>query len=572
MASEIDDLRCRAEELASIATGRPEADRAQVLVDRLRAGRFVVAFVGEFKRGKSTLVNALLGEEIVPSGVLPLTAVATEIRYGQSAALVNFLDGTQRAIEVGQLAGYVTETANPRNELGVERVEVHGRWKLLESGVVFVDTPGIGSVYLHNTEAGQAALLEADGAVMVLSADAPLSEQERELLSVLAIRQSPTFFVLNKADHLSVDELEEVRAFIEEILSELFGRAESVFAVNARSALLAKLDGRARAGEQGVQFDAFASKFESFVVDDLVGARAATARTELQRLGNSLRDGIALEQAALNVEAVDLERLVQQFASEADRQRVAFGDDRTLLARDVARLLDEIGSRLVVFAPEASAKHAPDLAEVASTAPRRRLPDELRAAVEASVRASFEEFRISEASRVEAAWNEIAESFRARTEQRVDAARLAAADLFAVPLPHLAVATLSDRIDRFSYLFIQVEGVGEPLERLVGRFVPSRVARRRALAKAQDELAREFDKHAGRARWDLSERLDALRRDLVRKMGAELDHSIDAIDQAAVRAREWQRSSLGDRRLQLLTAERLDGVAAELIALGGEVR
>lgn len=65
MVGEIDDLRSRAEELASIATGRSEANRAQILVDRLWTGHFVVAFIGEFKRGKSTLVDALLGAEIV---------------------------------------------------------------------------------------------------------------------------------------------------------------------------------------------------------------------------------------------------------------------------------------------------------------------------------------------------------------------------------------------------------------------------------------------------------------------------------------------------------------------------
>lgn len=570
MIGDIDELRSRAEELASVVTGRPEADRAQILVDRLRAGRFVVAFIGEFKRGKSTLVNALLGEEIVPSGVLPLTAVATEILYGEPAAVVSFLDGTPRTIESTEVAEYVTETANPRNKLGVERVEVRGRWTLLQSGIVLIDTPGIGSVYLHNTEAGRAALLDADGAVMVLSADAPLSEQERELLGVLAERRSPSFFVLNKADHLTAGELVEVRGFVEPMLRELFGGDAPVFAVNARSALTAKLCGRSRAGEEGIEFDAFEAEFERFLVDDLVGARAATARAELHRLGTSLRDGLALEQAAMHTAAVDLERLVQQFAGEADRQRQAFGDDCTLFSRDVARLVDDVGRRLATFAAEAPTGHVVSLAEIASTASRKRLSDELRAAVVEAVQASFEEFRRSEAARVESAWHAIAESFRARTEQRVNGARLAAVELFAVPLPHLVVPTLSDRIDRFSYLFIQLESLAEPLERMVGRLVPSRLARRRALAKAQDELVREFDKHAGRARWDLSERLDALCRDLVQKMRAALDHSIDAIDQAAARAQEWRRSSADDRKLQMLSTERLEKVAAELVSLGGE--
>lgn len=572
MADELDELRSRAEELASIAIGHPEADRARSLADRLRAGRFAVAFLGEFKRGKSTLVNALLGAEIVPSGVLPLTAVATEVRFGEPAAVVTFLDGTTCVIESTRVAEFVTETANPRNELGVEHVEICGPWTLVDSGIVLVDTPGIGSVYRHNTEAGWRSLLETDSAVMVLSADAPLSEQEQELLGALAERQSPTFVVLNKADHLSSDELHEVRDFVEALLREAFGDAARVYAVDARSALAAKLCGHSRVGEQGIEFDVFAAEFERFLVEDLVGARAATARAELHRLGSSLRDGIALEQAALHAGAADLERLVQQFAGEADRQRLAFEDDCSLLTRDIGRLVDEVGMRLAAFAAEAPADHKATLANVASTASRKRLPDELRSVVEKAVRTSFEEFRLSESVRVESVWNAIAEAFRARTEERVAAARLAAAELFAVPLPHLAVPTLSDRIDRFSYLFFQVESLAEPIQRMVSRLVPSRLARRHALTNAHGELAREFDKHAGHARWDLSQRLGGLRLDLEQKMRIELDHSIDAIKQATTRAQARQRSSSTDRQLQLLAAERLEEIATELIELRPPVR
>ena len=82
------------------------------------------------------------------------------------------------------------------------------RWPagLLATGVVLVDTPGIGSIHRHNTEAGLAALLEADGAVLVLSVDEPLSEGEFELLEALTERRVRTFIVVNKADHLPADE------------------------------------------------------------------------------------------------------------------------------------------------------------------------------------------------------------------------------------------------------------------------------------------------------------------------------------------------------------------------------
>ena len=84
MTSELDQLTTTAFELAS-AAGRTGdiGERAWRLGDRLTQGSFHVSVLGEFKRGKSTLVNALLAEDVLPTGVLPLTAVATEISFGE---------------------------------------------------------------------------------------------------------------------------------------------------------------------------------------------------------------------------------------------------------------------------------------------------------------------------------------------------------------------------------------------------------------------------------------------------------------------------------------------------------
>jgi GTP-binding protein EngB required for normal cell division len=571
MAGGLEELRIRAEELVTLAAGRPEADRAKRLLDHIAAGRFEVAVVGEFKRGKSTLVNALLRQEIVPSGVLPLTAVATEIAFGDPVVVVELLDGARRTIELARLADYVTESANPENRLEVGHVEVWGRWPLLEPGVVLVDTPGIGSVYRHNTEASRVALLEADGAVMVLSADAPLSDQERELISVLAERRSPTFFVLNKADHLTVDELGTVKRFVEQTLADLFGRGVNIFAVDSRSALAARRLG-GRAGGEGIEFDTFADELERFVADDLAGARLSATRAELHRLGVSLQDALSIEEAARNADATDLARLVERFSDEAARQRQGFEDDRTLLDRDVDHLVASVGERLAAFAAAAPAESTELLVKIASDAPRDRLVDDLRSAVEGEVRASLEAFRRTEAARVEEAWGGAALAFRTRTQRRVDEARQAGARLFDVPLPHLDVPMLSSQAEQFSFLFLHVGSTTEEASRALRRLLPSRPARRRALARASAELTAEFDKHAGRTRWDLAQRVDALRIDLEKMMRAELDRSIDAIGEAASRAQQWHESADDEQHARTVDALRLQKIATELVALDGDLK
>ena len=132
----------------------------------------------------------------------------------------------------------------------------------------------------------------------------------------------------------------------------------------------------------------------------------------------------------------------------------------------------------------------------------------------------------------------------------------------------MVIPTLSAETERFTYLFLQVGSTLDPVSDLAGRLVPDRVARRRALANAGRELSAEFDKHAGRARWDLTQRLDALRGELTKAMRQELDRSLDTVSEAAARAEDWQRLAADERSTRAEATERLHRLADDLVALG----
>jgi hypothetical protein len=211
------------------------ADEARQLAQRLAEGRFHVACVGQFKRGKSTLLNALVGRPVLPVGVVPVTSAVTLLRWGDTEnARVVRSDGTVEAIALGDLAEYVAEEHNPENEKGVAAVEVCLPSPLLQSGMCLVDTPGLGSVFAGNTAVTRRFVPHVDAALVVLGADPPISGEELTLVEELAKETRELVFVVNKADRLGEEDLRAARAFAAKVLAKRLGRpAGALFEVSA---------------------------------------------------------------------------------------------------------------------------------------------------------------------------------------------------------------------------------------------------------------------------------------------------------------------------------------------------
>jgi GTP-binding protein EngB required for normal cell division len=214
--------------LALIARGvglAAVADEAELFADRVVEGRFFVACVGQFKRGKSSLLNALVGIRALPTGVAPVTSVVTILRHGPAlAARVRRLDTGWEPVGVDRLADYVTEERNPGNREQVAGVEVLVPDPLLEKGLCLVDTPGLGSVFTASTDTTRAFLPHLDAALVVLGADPPISAEELDLVAAVADRVSDLIVVMSKADRLPDAERAEARAFTERVLRQRLGR------------------------------------------------------------------------------------------------------------------------------------------------------------------------------------------------------------------------------------------------------------------------------------------------------------------------------------------------------------
>ena len=201
------------------------------LQTRLSGGRLHFAVLGQFNRGKSTFINALLGIKALPASVLPLTSVPTIIEYGaENRCKIRFLDGqddlivndSPEGIETA-LRKYVAEESNPKNIFKVRDAAITCKSSLLANGTVLIDTPGFGSTHLHNTQTTLDLLIECDAALFLLSADPPMTQTEMEFLRLVKERVPKIFFILNKIDLLTPEGIDEVDRFIKKLLTTELG-------------------------------------------------------------------------------------------------------------------------------------------------------------------------------------------------------------------------------------------------------------------------------------------------------------------------------------------------------------
>jgi hypothetical protein len=213
----------------------PVGEEARELAARVSEGRFYVACVGQFKRGKSTLLNALVGYAVVPTGFVPVTAVTTVIRFGDKLhARVRMRDESWRDVAMSDLKEYVTEELNPENEKAVDGAEVFVPSPLLSSGMCFVDTPGLGSIFTGNTATTQAFIPHIDAALVVVGADPPIAGEELALVELIGRQVQDLILVINKADRTSDAERAAAVKFTCEILEKRLHRPMGeVFEVSA---------------------------------------------------------------------------------------------------------------------------------------------------------------------------------------------------------------------------------------------------------------------------------------------------------------------------------------------------
>lgn len=289
-------------------------------IPRLEEDRFHLVVLGEFNHGKTTLVNAMLGESVLPVGVTPTTAVIHHIEHGGVPAAVAVTeDGTRSEVPLDSLGEYVVGGGAAKDH--VQHVEVRHPAKVLEDGVVLVDTPGVNDLNLQRAEITYGYVPRSDAVIFILDAGQILKESERQFITgkLLSASRDKLFFIINKMDLLTEEESREAVAYAKTHLAKLVPDPR-VYPLSA---------------EKAVEGDRQGSGLESFLADLRVFLEQERGRVVLRnavdhglRTVGLLRTSIDVRRKALGMDQGELEERLRVLEGEIE------GSGKALEARE----------------------------------------------------------------------------------------------------------------------------------------------------------------------------------------------------------------------------------------------
>ena len=531
--------------------------------EKLAAQVFTLVVLGEFKRGKSTLINALLGTNLLPTGILPLTSVPTVIRYGPvQRAWVVFLTDNRQEIDYKDIAPYVTEKDNPHNIKQVRQVELEYPSPYLQTGMILVDTPGIGSAYQHNTTAAYAYLPHGDAALMLTAVDAPLSQVELDYLQDIRAQVPALFFVLNKIDTVPSIDVAEVVQFTQEILQgNLNGEKIILIPLSARQALESKLT-----NNQAMITASGWPELEQVIADLIAVGKTKLIRkvaaSKGLRIAQELTMVIRLWQQARQSDAADLETKIKRFNETLSVLRHRQEENIYLLYHEVAELGREV-SHTIEQLPE---RRLPGL--------RRELQDYFEGQLKTKTSGRemvplLNQFIRERLETVLTAWQResqveihqrfvrIAHKFFDRIEEIVENMLAASAEIFAIKYETATVKNYIFDRQEFYFHFDEHPTFMPSMENLVASgLLPGFLLKGSLYKHSLTKLEELFDRNCGRLRYDLTEGLKENARSVVGELRQRADMVAEGLQQALTRAQqEKQEGQTSGSLLEAVTGD-----------------
>lgn len=550
-----------------------ESSRCRELKEKLDAETFNLVVVGQFKRGKTCLVNALMGAEILPVAVVPLTSIVTVLEYGEELKIrVFFEDGRVAEIEREALPDYVTEIGNPRNTKQVREVIVSYPSPYLKNGVRLVDTPGVGSVYLHNTDAAYEYLPKSDAALFLLSVDQPAGKAELDFLKDVRQYSDRIFFLLNKIDYLSKkEEIREAVEFSCGALRETLGTDVKIFPISAKLALNGKTDSSPTlVRKSGLK--AFSDALTSFLLAEKGKTLLLSSANNLLRILSHIRLGKELEMKAFTDPLEELEGKIEAF--ERKKKEVLAEKDGfdILFEGEMERLIkngldEDLASFRKALLPQMEASFDAFYGDHRHLS-LKELNDALEAHVRAEIERAFAPWRMREEEEISRAFRAVCERFVHKMNGMVDELLRFSSQLFTVPFEAVSAECLWTAESGFSFKLSE-EPVGldlltSSLTQVMPKYISdrakrikdyvTRAANRFITGRQKRHMLEAVEMQLGRLRHDFIDRLAKGRSSFRREMHLRMDETVRGIAAAIEKGMNQRKKGEEDyeeRRLAL---------------------
>jgi GTP-binding protein EngB required for normal cell division len=541
------------------ALDRVDKEACAWLQEKFADEAFNLVAVGQFKRGKSSVINALLGQALLPVGVIPLTSVVTIIRYGITASCTIVFDsGDRREVGLEMLADYVTESGNPRNTKNVSQVLIRHPSPWLESGVRLVDTPGMGSAYEHNSDVTQHYLPQADAVLFVTSADQPMSKAELDFLDGIRPYAGKIFYLLNKIDYLSPDEIGESLAFSRHAVEAALGIVPRIYPVSARGALLEKRDGVSEANAPS-GFGAFEESLRIFIRQDKPKVWTQSLAGNMLRLLSQARLSLELEWTALSTPLQQLREQLKVFRAKKAEVLQAKSDYKVLLDANVRALLkNDIEKDLENFMrheKDRIAAFVDDWYHELQHLPSRQLARALEKRIFDEVRSAYDGWFAGEEPKIAQSFDAVCGRFWSDIQKTINELLEFSATLFNVPFEASEVTGMGGSRAGPNYKFWH-EPVGlETLASAIVLALPKLIGDRIVIARMRKLAVDLVDMQAGRIRYDIEERLKGNMQEFSRQLLNRIEATVSGIEMAVesgLTLRQRGETEAAARRTELL--------------------
>jgi len=517
---------------------------------KLRENKFNLVVLGQFKRGKTTFINALLGQKLLPSAILPLTSIVTTLEYGPEMEVqVHFLDGKVTKIQPEEIKLYVTEKENPKNEKGVKFVRVLHPAPILKKGIILVDTPGVGSLYENNTDVTYGFLPRVDAGVFLLTVDPPLSMEEIAFLKDVYPHVERIFFVLNKVDYVDSEDLKEVMEFSLGNLKEALGSNHiPIYPLSAKNAL----EGRIQRDEERVNHSGIIElekALEDFLLKEKGSIVLHSSANKVLALLSTLLFQVDLEIKAATTPLEELEKKIEKFQEIKEEIAQERRDSEFLFKGEIDSLIKIVNNDMERFRTQKIPKIYQRLMDAFQANKHKgslELSKLLDKAMKEILVKEFDDMVIQENEKVNEEYSRIARRFADKVNSIIDKLMGLAAELFEIPLERFQV---EERITDESALWYKLEDRPKLLDlEGAGKFIsysilPSAVVHKKIKAELQKKLPEKVDMNCGRVRSDFVDRITKSAMELRWSMEQKMNQTVAFVEEAVQKARGLREKS-----------------------------